>query len=122
MMNDIRRAYFYAQIQRDVYIQLPKEDLDYGKGMLGKLKLCLYGTRDAAKWWQETLSCYVESIGFVRGRGHPSVLWHPERSIKTLGHGDDYVSAGDEASMKWMEQELAKAYEIQTQKLGMGKD
>ena len=24
--------------------------------------------------------------------------------------------------MKWMEQELSKAYEIQTQKLGMGKD
>ena len=50
------------------------------------------------------------------------MFWHPERSIKTLAHGDDYVSAGDEASMKWMEQELAKAYEIQTQKLSMGKD
>ena len=50
------------------------------------------------------------------------MLWHPERSIKTLAHGVDDISAGDEASMKWMEQELATAYEIQTQKLGMGKD
>ena len=40
MINDVLRAYFYAQIQRDLYIELPKEDLDYGKGLLGKLK-CL---------------------------------------------------------------------------------
>ena len=108
MINDVRRAYFYAKIQRDVYIELPKEDPDHGKGMLGKLKLCFYGTRDAAKGWQETLSSHLESIGFVRGQGHTSVFWHPERSIKTLAHGDDYVSADDETSMNWMEQELAK--------------
>ena len=49
MINDVRRAYFYANIQRDVYVELPKEDPQHGKGILGKLKLCLYGTRDAAK-------------------------------------------------------------------------
>ena len=86
MINDVRRAYFYAKIQRDVYIELPKEDPDHGKGLLGKLKLCLYGTRDAAKGWQETLSSHLEGIGFVRGRGHPSVFWNPERQIKTLVH------------------------------------
>ena len=82
VMNDVRIAYFYAKIQRDVYIELPKEDPDRGKGMLGKLKFCFYGTRDAAKGWQETQSSHLESIGFVRGRGHPSVFWHHERSIK----------------------------------------
>ena len=70
MINDVRRAYFYAKIQRDVYIELPKEYSHYGKGMLSKPKLCLYGTRDAAKGWQETLSSHLESIGIVRGRGH----------------------------------------------------
>ena len=80
MMNDVRRAYFCAKIHRDVYIEFPEEHPDHGKGMLGKLKLCLYGTRDAAKGRQETLSSRLESIGFVRGRGHPSVFWHPARS------------------------------------------
>ena len=93
MVNDVRRAYFYAKINRDVYIELPKEDPEYGKGKLGKLKLCLYGTRDAAKSWQETLSSHSESIGFQRGVGHPCVFWHPARKVKTLVHGDDYVSA-----------------------------
>ena len=65
MVNDVRRAYFYAKIQRDVYIELPQEDEMHGK-MLGKPKLCLYGTRDAAKGWQETLSAHLEAIGFER--------------------------------------------------------
>ena len=94
-----------------MYIELPEEDEMHGK-MLGKLKLCLYGTRDAAKGWQETLSAHLETIGFKRGRGHPCVFHHPERDIKTLVHGDDYVSAGSDESMDWLENELAKAYEI----------
>ena len=117
MINDVRRAYFYAKIQRDVYIELPKEDKDYGKGILGKLRLCLYGTRDAAKGWQETLSSHLESVGFIRGRGHPSVFWHPDKQIQTLVHGDDYVSAGSDESMDWLEGELSKAYELQSQRL-----
>ena len=36
MIIDIRRAYLYAKIQRDVYIELPKEEPDHGKGLLGK--------------------------------------------------------------------------------------
>ena len=122
MINDVRRAYFYVKIQRYVYIELPKEDPDHGKGMLGELKLSFYGTCDAAKGWQETLSSHLESIGFIRGRGHPSVFWLPEKEIKTWGHGDDYVSAGDETLMNCLEQQLSKAYEIQTQKLGIGKN
>ena len=31
MINDVRRAHFYAKIQRDVYIELPKEEPDHGK-------------------------------------------------------------------------------------------
>ena len=65
MINDVRRAYLYAKVQRDVYIELPKEDPDHGKELLGKLKVCLYGTRDASKGWQETLSAHVESFGFI---------------------------------------------------------
>ena len=120
MINDVRRAYFYAKIQRGVYIELPEEDDKRGTGTLGKLRLCLYGTRDAAKGWQETLSAHLAEAGFVRGRGHPCVFHHPTGGIKTLVPGDDYVSAGTEESLAWLEAELEKAYEIKTQKLGNG--
>ena len=121
MINDVRRAYFYAKIQRDVYIEVPREDSRAGPDVIGKLKLCLYGTRDAAKGWQEELSQQLEQIGFIRGIGHPSVFWHPDRQICTIVHGNDYVSSGMDSDLVWLESELGKSYEIKTQNLGIGK-
>ena len=83
MINGVCRACFYAKIQRDVYIKFAKEDIEHGEGMRGKLHLCLYGTLDAAKVWQETLSAHLESIAYKRGRGHPNVFWHQEKKIKS---------------------------------------
>ena len=105
--------------RRDIYIEIPSEDEDAGPDVLGKLELCLYGTRDAAKGWQETLSAQLEACGFRRGIGHPAVFWHPERDIMTLVHGDDYVSSGLQTDLDWMEVQLQASYEIQTQKLGL---
>ena len=59
MINDVSRAYFYAEAIRTMYIELPKEDPLYDPSMLGKLRLCLYGTRDAALNWQQTLSDHL---------------------------------------------------------------
>ena len=46
MVNDLRRAYFYVNTSRDIYIELPAEDLDGSKDQLGKLNFSLYGTRE----------------------------------------------------------------------------
>ena len=62
--------------------------------------------------WQQTLSDHLVEAGFKRGVGHP--IW-------TLVHGDDYCSAGSPASLDWMEDILAKKYEIKTQRIGKGK-
>ena len=64
------------------------------------------------------MSANPVEAGFVRGRGHPCVFHHPVKGIKTLVHGDDYVPAGTEESLAWLEKGLEKAYEIKTQKLG----
>ena len=119
MINGVRRAYLYARARRDIYIEIPAEDPDGGPDVLGKLELCLYGTRDVAKGWQDTLSDQLVSCGFVRGVGHPSVFWHPERQIRTLVHGDDYVSGGMAEYLDWLQESVEEAYEIKTQKLGM---
>ena len=99
IINDVRRAYFYAKTKRDVYIELPEEDSKRGSGMLGTLRLCLYGSRDVAKGWQDTLSAHLLNIGFVLGRGHPCVFYHAAKGIKTWVRGDDYVSAVTEESL-----------------------
>ena len=119
MINDVSRAYFYAKAVRDLYIELPSGDPEATEDQLGKLNVCLYGTRDAAKCWQTTLSDQLVSLGFIKGKGHPSVFWHPVYDIRTLVHGDDYVSSGDSTDLKWLEAGLAKSYKIKTQTIGM---
>ena len=56
MTNNIRRAYFYAQASRNLFVEFPDEDPRKAAGLVGRLKLCLYGTRDAATSWQCTLT------------------------------------------------------------------
>ena len=119
MINDVRRAYFYAKVSRDLYIELPAEDPAAGTGMLSKLKCCLYGTRDAAKSWQQTLSSQLISCGLKRGVGYPFVFVHRSPDIITLVHGDDSVSAGDDKDLEWPCMQLEASYDIQTQLLGM---
>ena len=42
MVNDISRAFFHAKVTRDVYVQIPQEDLAPGnEGMCGKLQFSM---------------------------------------------------------------------------------
>ena len=47
---DIKRAYFHAKEQRDMYVRLPAGY--HQDGMCGKLIKAMYGTRDAASIWE----------------------------------------------------------------------
>ena len=120
MINDVRRAYFYAAAVRDLYIHLPEEDELKSEGEVGKLNLSLYVTRDAACNWQDTLARHLGSIGFTRGRGHGCVFVNRQRSLWTMVHGDDFVTAGHDADLQWLRAELEKQYELKTQLLGPG--
>ena len=119
MINDVRRAYFYARATRVLYVELPREDPEYGQSdKVGRLRLCLYGTRDSALNWQETLSEHLLTLGFKRGVGFPSVFVNSELDIWTLAHGDDCCSAGRPEAPAWLELRLAEKYEIKTQRIG----
>ena len=99
MLSDVKRAYFHAPTDRELYVELPKEDPKWKLGLLGKLRLSLYGTRDAAANWQKCVSEHLVSIGFKPGKSNPCVFWHPGRGIRTLVHGDDYASTGSLAQL-----------------------
>ena len=107
MISDVRGgggggAYVDARAARDLYTEIPDEDPMKRPGLLGKLRLCLYGTRDAAVNWQDTLARHLETIGVRRGKGHPAVFVHEERRLQTLGHGDGYVSVRDAKDLLWL--------------------
>jgi hypothetical protein len=61
---DVKRAYFYAPATRPMFIEIPLEDREPGdEGMVGELKLSLYGTRDAAQnWASEYTSALIPGV------------------------------------------------------------
>ena len=85
MVNNVRRADVYAKATPEICIELPAEDSEHGNGyFVGKLNLCLRGTRDAASDWQDTLSEHLVDNGFTRGIGFPGVFRHEAQDIWTL--------------------------------------
>ena len=79
---------------------------DYKEGMCGRLLKSLYGTRDAARNWEEEYSTYLQSIGFLRGISSPSVFYHPTREIRVVVHGGDFTFLGWRGQLLWARGEM----------------
>ena len=118
MLSDVKRAYFHAPAVRELYVELPDEDPGKAQGLVGKLNLSLYGTRDAAANWQKCVAEHLVGIGFQQGLSNPCVFHHKARNVRTLVHGDDYASTGDIKNLKWLQTELEARFNMKTQVVG----
>ena len=86
---DVKRAYFYADARRSVYVKLPAEDSK--DGYCGRLVKAMYGTRDAASCWEEKYRTHLEKNGFVCGASSPCVLFNKDYNVRLVVHGDDFT-------------------------------
>ena len=69
MSNDVSRAYFFAEVKGDIFMELPHEAKDGGdRSKCAKLRKASYGTRAAASCWAECYSDVLLRHGFTRGR------------------------------------------------------
>ena len=110
MVQDVKKAYFFAPATRRVFIELPPEDYEPGK--VGLLKKSLYGTRDAAlNWTTAYTSVLVQKMGFVQGKATPCAFFNEKLQARTVVHGDDFVSEGPEEGLKVMDAMLRKEFE-----------
>ena len=116
MVQDISKAYFFAPATRDIYIELPPEDAE--EGMVGKLEKSLYGTRDAALNWAEAYTKVLLSMGYKKGTSSPCSFYHREWQIRTVVHGDDFLSEGSPKSLKKMDEALRKDFLVKTEVIG----
>ena len=62
----------------------------------------------------------MATLGFSIGKASPVLFWHPQRSLKCLVHGDDFVVSDEPVDLVWMRNELESKLEINTTKLGDG--
>ena len=123
MINDVARAFFEAQVRRQVCVEIPEEDktaTDSDRDMVGLLNMSLYGTRDAAKNWQEEVARSMKKWGFMQGVYNPCLYHHPVWGITTLVHGDDFISEGDDDMMNKFRVALEARFKIKTQMVGLG--
>jgi len=64
MINDVARAFFEADMRKELCVELPEESRIEGEGdMVAYLIKSLYGTRDAAANFQEDVKRFMEGAG-----------------------------------------------------------
>ena len=116
---DVSRAYFYAPCQRPIFIEIPDEDWEVGdEHRVGRLKLSLYGTRDAAQNWAAAYTKYLLSLGFEQGRASRCNFQHKSRDIRLTVHGDDFLVVAGAEQLAWLDVKLRQQYDMKSEVLG----
>ena len=120
MVCDVSRAFFYAPVQHEIYLELCEEAKKTveDNNMCAKLRMSMYGTKAAAQNWQKKVQETMATLGFSIGKASPVLFCHPQRSLKCLVHGDDFVVSGEPVDLVWMRNELESKLEINTTILG----
>ena len=122
IIADVSRAFFEAEAEREVCVELPLEhwanDIE-DEEKVGKLRKSLYGTRDAAKNWQTHVTGVMEHIGF-RSTGYNKCLFEHESGVAVLVHGDDFVACGRRMMIRDLWKQLNERFQLKTTILGDG--
>ena len=98
---DVKRARFYSEATREIYVELPDEGKTSLDGdVVGRSKRSLYGTRDAPLNWELTIRKIMMKLGFTQGKSNPCIYYHQKRDLRTVVHGDDFTTAGSYENIK----------------------
>ena len=108
---DVKRAHFYSEATREIYVVLPIEGKTASDGdVVGHLRRSLYGTRDAPLNWELTIRKIMMKLGFAQGKSNPCIYYHQKRDFRTIVHGDDFITAGSYENIKWLHEALGKEW------------
>ena len=92
MYADVSRAYFYVLALRRVYVRLFDEDKGpEDKGKCGKLRMSMYGTRDAALNWSLEYGETLRAARYVQGNASPCIYYNKSVDVSVTVHGDDFI-------------------------------
>ena len=106
---DVKRAHFYSEATREIYVELPIEGKIASAGdVVGRLRRSLYGTRDVPLNWELTIRKIMMKLGFAQGKSNPCIYYYQKRDLQTIVDGDDFTTAGSYENIKWLYEALGK--------------
>ena len=106
LISDVSRAFFEAPATRLIAVTLPEEALtqeEIGTGLVGILKMSLYGTRDAAVNFQREVTKLMLKLGFEPAKYNASLFYNARTQVSVMVHGDDFVATGKYGMSKTLE-------------------
>ena len=112
---DVSRAHFVGVVERDIFIELPPEDLHCDtdvEPMCGKLNRSLYGTQDAARIFQKDWNQVLSRHEFYIGVLCPATFQHRCRQMWGMVHGDDFLVLANEKNLQFMDSVLKSKYKV----------
>ena len=106
---DVKRAHFYSEATREIYVELPIEGkIAFAGDVVGRLRRSLYGTRDVPLNWELTIRKIMMKLGFAQGKSNPCIYYYQKRDLQTIVDGDDFTTAGSYENIKWLYEALGK--------------
>ena len=119
MSLDIKTAFLYGIAVRNLFIELPESDKHFGNpNKVGRLLRSLYGTRDAPQRWRVECDQTLVKLGFLESGVVPGLYAHQEKDIVLCVHVDDFLVAGEEADLRWLQAALEEHYQLKASILG----
>ena len=92
-----------------------------GKEVVGRLRRCIYGTRDAGAIWEETYTNVLKKLGFTQGVSSPCCFVHKDWGLSLVVHGDDFTTLGPDWALDKYEAGMKAAFDIELRgRLGLG--
>ena len=116
---DVGQAFVHAELDEDVWTQVPVQ-LDglcvklNGKeeklqaGQWWQVKKALYGLRRAPKLWQDHLTEILTTMGYKRLKVEPAIFVSEDGQIILLIHVDDLLAGGPRKRLKKLFTDLGK--------------
>ena len=87
--------------------------------MVGFSNQSLYGTRDVAANFQKEVIIFMMKCVFNPSKYNPCTFYHEQRELRTLVHGDDFVTSGQREGCDWFKRQLETKFSIKTKIVGM---
>jgi hypothetical protein len=111
---DVSTAFLHAELDEEVYVQLPKQ---FSNGKVWRLKKALYGLKQAANAWYKTLHKAMLELGYTATSADPCLFYRNEENrhgrVFMLFHVDDALVAGSDLEMvEKAKQEFAGRFSI----------